>query len=82
MTCYEDRGGRRVKVTCPDVRRAPAELEAAHGPLAGDVLAALIAAIGIPPCGGCEQRRQWLNRAHAWITNRVLGAGCTKSTEG
>ena len=63
MSCYEDRGVRRVKITCPETRRLPEEL----GPLAGDVVAALTKAIGIPPCGGCEQRRQWLNKAHLWL---------------
>jgi hypothetical protein len=33
----------------------------------GNQIAALTKAIGIPPCGGCEKRRQWLNKAHAWL---------------
>jgi hypothetical protein len=33
----------------------------------GNKIAALTKAIGIPPCGGCEKRRQWLNKAHTWL---------------
>ena len=43
--------------------------------LLGDRLADMLAAIGIPPCGGCEQRKQWLNAAHQWI------AGITSTPE-
>jgi hypothetical protein len=28
----------------------------------GDVVASATRVLGIPHCGGCEQRRQWLNR--------------------
>ena len=35
--------------------------------LVGDVIAELTKAIGIPPCDGCEKRRQWLNKAHQWV---------------
>lgn len=35
--------------------------------LLGNRIAALTAALGVPHCGGCEARRQWLNRAHAWL---------------
>jgi hypothetical protein len=28
----------------------------------GDVVAAITSAVGIPPCGGCEERRDALNR--------------------
>ena len=35
--------------------------------LIGNRIAALTAAIGIPHCGGCEARRQWLNKAHEWL---------------
>lgn len=35
--------------------------------LLGNKIKALTDAIGIPPCGGCEKRRQWLNKAHAWL---------------
>lgn len=34
--------------------------------LLGNRIKAMTAAIGIPTCGGCEKRRQWLNAAHAW----------------
>lgn len=40
-----------------------------RGILLGDAVAALTKAIGIPPCGGCDKRRQWLNTAHAWIAS-------------
>ena len=39
----------------------------ARGMLLGDYIAAMTKAIGIPTCGGCEKRRQWLNRVHAWL---------------
>jgi hypothetical protein len=35
--------------------------------LLGNRIKALTDALGIPPCGGCEKRRQWLNKAHAWL---------------
>lgn len=31
---------------------------------AGTALASLLGRIGIRPCGGCERRKQWLDR---WI---------------
>ena len=76
MTCYKEINGRKVKAMCDGVRERllPDELIAAHGPLAGDVIAALTKAIGIPPCGACEKRRQWLNQAHQWLRDR-LGSG-------
>jgi hypothetical protein len=40
---------------------------AAGGKLLGDWIADLTTAIGIPPCGGCEKRKAWLNAAHAWL---------------
>jgi hypothetical protein len=57
------------------VRVTPMQLAAMGQPmvpeldptLLGNRLEALIAAIGIPPCGGCGSRRDWLNRAHAWL---------------
>jgi hypothetical protein len=33
----------------------------------GNRIKALTDAIGIPPCGGCEKRRQWLNKATLWL---------------
>lgn len=35
--------------------------------LIGNRVKALTNAIGIPTCGGCEVRRQWMNKAHAWV---------------
>jgi hypothetical protein len=28
----------------------------------GDTVAKVTKAIGIPPCGGCKQRQEWLNK--------------------
>jgi len=39
--------------------------------LIGNRLAALTTALGIPPCGGCGQRQEWLNRAHVWLRDHV-----------
>lgn len=35
--------------------------------LIGSRLKELFAAIGFPPCGGCDQRAEWLNKAHKWL---------------
>lgn len=35
--------------------------------LLGNRIAALTTALGIPPCGGCKQRKAWLNKAHKWL---------------
>lgn len=51
-----------------------AKLESAakqSGMLLGDAIAALTNAIGIPPCGGCEKRKAWLNAAHAWLIGQT-----------
>lgn len=81
MTCYEDRNGRRIKRTCQDAKaEVPAEIQqaaetqaASKGMLAGDLIAAMTKAIGIPACGGCEKRRQWLNRAHQFLASYLSG---------
>lgn len=78
MICYDTINGRRIKRTCPEARSpVPHELmkdvaaaASERGMLAGDLIAAMTKAIGIPPCGGCEKRREWLNRAHAWLLGR------------
>lgn len=44
-----------------------AELPEESRKLIGDRLAELFAAIGLPECGGCEKRKQWLNAAHRWL---------------
>lgn len=41
--------------------------------LLGDRIADLLAACGIPPCGGCDARKAWLNSAHRWIINACGG---------
>lgn len=38
--------------------------------LLGNRIKALTDALGIPTCGGCEERRQWLNKAHEWLRGR------------
>ncbi len=35
--------------------------------LLGNRIKALTTALGIPTCGGCEARRDYLNKAHAWL---------------
>jgi hypothetical protein len=35
--------------------------------LIGNRIKAMTEAIGIPSCNGCEVRREWLNRCHAWL---------------
>jgi hypothetical protein len=35
--------------------------------LVGNRIAAAIERFGIPPCVGCGERRDWLNRAHLWL---------------
>ena len=38
--------------------------------LCGNRIKAVTDALGIPPCGGCEKRRQWINNAHAWLRGK------------
>lgn len=55
----------------PSALQSAAEAKAdAQGMLLGDLIAAMTTAIGIPPCGGCEKRKAWLNKAHAWLLGR------------
>lgn len=35
--------------------------------LIGDRVKQLTDALGIPQCGGCEKRQEWLNKAHEWV---------------
>lgn len=35
--------------------------------LFGDRIKQLTDAIGIPQCGGCAARQEWLNNAHKWV---------------
>lgn len=35
--------------------------------LLGERIKALTDAIGLPECGGCKKRREWINKAHAWV---------------
>jgi len=41
--------------------------------LIGNRIKALTEALGIPTCGGCEKRRQYLNRAHEWLRSHIAG---------
>jgi len=41
------------------------------GELIGDRLERLLKAIGLPPCAGCASRRDWLNKAHAWLREQL-----------
>jgi hypothetical protein len=69
----------KPKPSLPSEILARAECEAPQqGMLAGDLVAALTTALGVPPCGGCEKRKQWLNRAHAWLNDRL---GLTNSSQ-
>lgn len=38
--------------------------------LLGDRVKQLTDALGIPQCGGCARRQQWLNDAHEWALKR------------
>lgn len=58
----------------PRERAAFEQAAKSEGMLLGDYIAAMTTAIGIPPCGGCEKRKAWLNAAHAWILGRATGA--------
>lgn len=51
----------------PDHAALVAALPESDRLLLGDRIEQLAKAIGIPTCGGCEARKQWLNRAHAWL---------------
>lgn len=39
--------------------------------LAGDHIADLICSIGIPPCSGCRLRKEWINKAHLWLKEKL-----------
>lgn len=43
------------------------ELRQTDPTLAGNRLEAMFKAMGIPACGGCQARRDWLNKCHAWL---------------
>lgn len=52
----------------------PSEIKelSAHFPdddpkLFGNRIKAMTEAIGIPACGGCNARAEWLNKAHQWL---------------
>lgn len=51
----------------PEIAVAVATAAESRGMLLGDMVKALTDAIGIPTCGGCDKRREWLNKAHAWL---------------
>jgi|GEM_PF-5463916 len=39
--------------------------------LIGNRFAAITSALGFPPCGKCEARKKWLNKAHAWLRGQA-----------
>lgn len=39
--------------------------------LLGNRIKSLTEAVGIPMCGRCDKRRQWLNAAHEWLRSRL-----------
>lgn len=39
----------------------------------GNKIKALTDALGIPPCSGCSQRQEWINRAHALVRKGLTG---------
>lgn len=49
------------------------ELLAVDPTLAGNRLEAMFKAVGIPPCGGCERRRDYINKCHAWLKELTNG---------
>ena len=58
---------RAVRLTAVQARALSPPIEELDPTLLGNRIEALTKAIGIPPCGGCASRRDWLNRAHAWL---------------
>ena len=51
----------------PVITELLAEVDAING--LGDVVAAATKAIGIKPCGGCQQRREALNKLLPFVDN-------------
>jgi hypothetical protein len=51
----------------PTIGEMLAEVDAITG--LGDVVAAATKAIGIKPCGGCQQRREALNKLLPFVDN-------------
>jgi hypothetical protein len=61
----------RMHCVC-GVKREPEDIsqhfpEASRQLLFGDRIKQLTDALGIPQCGGCAKRQEWLNNAHAWV---------------
>ena len=54
-----------------DVASVVAMLPAKDRLLLGDRIEQLTKAIGLPTCAGCAARKEWINKAHAWL----FGAG-------
>ena len=85
QTCGREIRTRRpdkaFKAACGKAGSAPqltAEEQAALFPktdptLIGERIAAMTKALGIVPCGGCNKRREWLNRAHQWLRDQFGG---------
>lgn len=43
----------------------------ADATLLGNRIAKLTTVLGIPPCGDCNGRRDWVNRAHDWVRQNL-----------
>lgn len=71
---YRANWARLADPSCPIKRppppKPPPEVPAEITKLAGDRLADLLSALGIPPCNSCAKRKLWLNRAHAWLLGK------------
>lgn len=63
----------QIRHPCPTAPRADPvipdveELQKSDPTLVGNRLESLFKDVGVPPCGGCGKRRDWLNVAHLWL---------------
>jgi hypothetical protein len=57
----------------PDQQERIVAVAESRGMLIGDVIAELTAMIGIPQCGGCKKRKEWVNATHLKIKNWLEG---------
>lgn len=55
----------------PGIAHALAKKTGHDEKLIGDRLEDLFAAIGIPSCGACKDRKEWMNKAHRWLLNNL-----------
>lgn len=64
---YQQRVERQQRAALEAVEQLP---EASRLLLIGDRIKQLTDALGIPQCGGCAKRQEWLNKAHAWVMQK------------